>query len=162
MGRVAGIGELKSIRAGLRGDGKKVVFTNGVFDLIHRGHIEYLSKAKALGDVLIVGVNDDASVRRIKGSNRPVVNESDRAYIVANLSPVDYACLFSEDTPLEIISALVPDVLVKGADWKIDDIVGKDVVERAGGKVSAIEVVPDRSSSSLIARILERFSRSGV
>src|ERR1041385_1089871 len=87
MGRVAGLGELRTIRAGLRREGKRVVFTNGVFDLIHRGHIEYLSKAKALGDVLIVGVNDDASVRRIKGSNRPVVNESDRAYIVANLSP---------------------------------------------------------------------------
>ena len=162
MGRVAGIGELKSVRADLRRNGKKVVFTNGVFDLIHRGHIEYLSKAKALGDVLIVAVNDDASVRRIKGSNRPVVNEADRAYIVANIAPVDYACLFTEDTPLEIISALVPDVLVKGADWEVDDIVGKDVVERSGGTVTAIEVVPDHSSSGLIARILERFSPSGV
>ena len=126
MGKVAGIGELKSIRAELRRNGKKVVFTNGVFDLIHRGHIEYLSKAKALGDVLIVGVNDDGSVRRIKGSNRPVVNETDRAYIVANLAPVDYACLFAEDTPLEIISALVPDVLVKGADYSGEQVVGAD------------------------------------
>jgi rfaE bifunctional protein nucleotidyltransferase chain/domain len=160
MGRVVGIGELKTIRADLRRNRKKVVFTNGVFDLIHRGHIEYLTKARALGDVLIVGVNDDASVRRIKGSNRPVVNESDRAFIVAHLTPVDYACLFSEDTPFETIKALVPDVLVKGADWKIDDIVGKDIVEGAGGTVSAIEVVPDHSSSGIIARILERFSPS--
>jgi D-glycero-beta-D-manno-heptose 1-phosphate adenylyltransferase len=160
MGRVVGIGELKALRANLRRDRKKVVFTNGVFDLIHRGHIEYLAKAKALGDVLVVGVNDDASVRRIKGKNRPVVNESDRAYIVANLSPVDFACLFTEDTPFEIISALVPDVLVKGADWKVADIVGKDIVEGAGGTVAAIEVVPDHSSSGLIARILEKFSPS--
>src|SRR5690349_11206447 len=112
MGRVAGLGELRTIRAGLRREGKRVVFTNGVFDLIHRGHVEYLTKAKALGDVLIVGVNDDASVRRIKGSKRPLVEEEDRVFVVANLSPVDYAVLFSEDTPLELISAIVPDVLV--------------------------------------------------
>ncbi len=158
MGKVAGLGELRTIRAGLRREGKKVVFTNGVFDLIHRGHVEYLTKAKALGDILIVGVNDDASVRRIKGSKRPLVEEADRAFVVANLSPVDYAILFSDDTPLEIITALVPDVLVKGADWKVDDIVGKDVVEKAGGKVSNIDIVPDRSTTGLVDRILKRFS----
>ena len=160
MGKVVGAGELRTIRAGLRGERKKVVFTNGVFDLIHRGHIEYLNKAKALGDVLIVGLNDDDSVRRIKGSKRPLVNEADRAYVVANLSPVDFACLFREDTPFELISALVPDVLVKGADWKVEDIVGKEIVERAGGTVASIEFVPDRSTSGLIERILERFSAS--
>jgi rfaE bifunctional protein nucleotidyltransferase chain/domain len=160
MGRVAGLGELRTIRAGLRREGKRVVFTNGVFDLIHRGHVEYLTKAKALGDVLIVGVNDDASVRRIKGSKRPLVEEADRAFIVANLSPVDYAVLFSEDTPFELISAIVPDVLVKGADWKVGDIVGKDVVEKAGGKVSNIDIVPDRSTTAIVDRILKRFSGS--
>jgi len=160
MGRVVGIVELQTIRANLRRERKKVVFTNGVFDLIHRGHVEYLQRAKALGDVLVVGVNDDASVRRIKGSKRPLVNEADRAYLVANLTPVDFACLFREDTPFELISALVPDVLVKGADWKVDDIVGKEIVERAGGTVSAIEVVPGHSTSRIIERILERFSPS--
>src|ERR1041384_1650435 len=160
MGSVAGLGGLRTIRGGLRREGKRVVSTNGVFDLSHRGHVECLTKAKALGDVLSVGVNDDASVRRIKGSERPLVVWADRAFIVANLSPVDYAVLFSEDTPFELISAIVPDVLVKGADWKVGDIVGKDVVEKAGGKVSNIDIVPDRSTTAIVDRILKRFSGS--
>ena len=160
MGRIVSREELQSIRTGLRGQKKRVVFTNGVFDLIHRGHIDYLTKAKALGDVLIVGVNGDDSVRRIKGSNRPLVEETDRLFIVANLSPVDYACLFHEDTPFELIRQLTPDVLVKGADWSVKDIVGKDFVEAAGGTVAAIDLVPDHSTSRLIAKILERFSSS--
>ena len=135
-----------------------VVFTNGVFDILHRGHVEYLLKARALGDRLVVGLNADASVRRIKGDKRPVVAEGDRAFILANLVPVDYVCLFGEDTPLELITRIVPDVLVKGADYRIEDIVGREVVERAGGRVSTIEFVPDRSSSGIIERILERFS----
>ncbi len=159
MGRIVSREELQSIRTGLRGQ-KKVVFTNGVFDLIHRGHIDYLTRAKALGDVLIVGVNGDDSVRRIKGAHRPLVEETDRLFIVANLCPVDYACLFHEDTPFELIKQLTPDVLVKGADWNIKDIVGKDVVEAAGGTVAAIDLVPDHSTSRLISKILERFSRS--
>ena len=158
MGKVLAFEELKRIRESLRREGKKVVFTNGCFDIIHRGHIEYLTRAKALGDVLIVGVNADTSVRRIKGQHRPIVTEADRAYIVANLSPVDYACIFAEDTPHELIGSIVPDVLVKGADWKIDEIVGKDVVERAGGTVATIEFVADRSSTNIIERIVERFS----
>jgi len=160
MGRIVSREELQSIRTGLRGQKKRVVFTNGVFDLIHRGHIDYLTKAKALGDVLIVGVNGDDSVRRIKGSNRPLVEETDRLFIVANLSPVDYACLFHEDTPFELIRQLTPDVLVKGADWSVKDIVGKDIVEASGGTVAAIDLVPDHSTSRLIAKILERFSSS--
>ncbi|MBI1802981.1 MAG: D-glycero-beta-D-manno-heptose 1-phosphate adenylyltransferase [Ignavibacteriae bacterium] len=158
MGRVVGIGELKDIREKLHREKKTVVFTNGCFDIIHRGHIEYLVKAKALGDVLVVGINTDASVRRIKGSKRPVVCEDDRAYIVANLTPVDYVCAFGEDTPLEIITVLRPDVLVKGADWNIDDIVGKDIVERSGGHVATIDLIPNRSTSSIIEHILEQFS----
>ena len=153
MGRVVGLDELKTLREALRRERKKVVFTNGCFDIIHRGHVEYLLKAKALGDVLVVGVNTDGSVRRIKGNNRPVTREEDRAFIVANLSPVDYACTFDEDTPLRLVTAILPDVLVKGADWGIDNIVGKDVVEKAGGKVVTIDFIPNYSTSSIIKRI---------
>ncbi len=158
MGSVFSLEAIRKRREDLRKEGKKVVFTNGVFDIIHRGHVEYLTRAKAFGDILIVGINSDASVRRIKGAQRPIVGESDRAFVVAHLTPVDYVCTFSEDTPLDLIITLVPDVLVKGADWKIDEIVGREVVERAGGTVAAIEFVPDRSTSGIIERILERFS----
>jgi rfaE bifunctional protein nucleotidyltransferase chain/domain len=157
MGRVLNIQELKPLRESLRQQNKSIVFTNGVFDIIHRGHIEYLAKSKAMGDVLIVGINTDASVRRIKGDKRPIVSEDDRSFIVANLSPVDYVCLFDEDTPFKLISAIVPDILVKGADWKVENIVGKDAVEKSGGKVIAIDFIPDRSTTSMIDRILERF-----
>lgn len=156
MGKVVNIDELRSIRNALRVGRRTVVFTNGVFDIIHRGHVEYLQRAKALGDVLIVGMNNDDSVRRIKGSQRPIVNEGDRAFVLANLTPVDYVCLFAEDTPLNLISILLPDILVKGADWAVGDIVGKDVVEAAGGRVTTIEFVPERSTTSIINRILDR------
>ena len=159
MGKVVSVNELKDIRELLRRQKKKVVFTNGCFDIIHRGHIEYLLRSKALGDVLVVGVNTDASVRRIKGENRPIVEELDRAYIVANLGPVDFVCMFKEDTPYQLIARLVPDVLVKGADWKVDDIVGKDIVESAGGNVASIEFVPNYSTSKIIQRIVDLFSR---
>ncbi len=137
---------------------KKVVFTNGVFDILHRGHIEYLSQAKLLGDVLVVGMNSDASVKRIKGTLRPIVCEEDRALILSQLLFVDAVCLFEEDTPLNIISALVPDILVKGADYTVDAIVGKDIVERAGGSVQTIEFVPNRSTSDIVKTIVSRFS----
>lgn len=158
MGNVIDLEPLKAERERLRRQKKKVVFTNGCFDIIHRGHIEYLSRSKALGDVLIVGVNTDRSVNRIKGPARPIVPEDDRAYIVANLSPVDYVCLFDQDTPFEVISSLVPDVLVKGADWKVDEIVGKDVVERSGGTVATIDFLPNHSTSAIIRTIVKRFS----
>ena len=158
MGSIVTIEGLQTIRRQLRLEKKSVVFTNGVFDIIHRGHVEYLIKAKSLGQILVVGLNADESVRRIKGPKRPVVGENDRAFILSHLDPVDYVCLFREDTPLALISALVPDVLVKGADWAVGDIVGKDVVERAGGRVQTIEFVPDRSTTSIIERVLERFS----
>ncbi|MBI4548812.1 MAG: D-glycero-beta-D-manno-heptose 1-phosphate adenylyltransferase [Ignavibacteriae bacterium] len=159
MGYVVSWEEVKTIRESLRKEQKRVVFTNGCFDIIHRGHIEYLTKAKSLGDALVVGVNTDASARRIKGNGRPIVPQEDRAFIVAHLSPVDYVCTFDEDTPLSLIKVLLPDVLVKGADWNVNDIVGKDVVEQAGGRVETIDYVPDRSTTSIIERILERFSR---
>ncbi len=157
MGTVLPLAELTQVREQLRARAKKVVFTNGVFDILHRGHVEYLLRAKAAGDALIVGVNSDRSVRAIKGDRRPIVPETDRAFLVASLTPVDYACIFDEETPLALITALVPDVLVKGADWKIDAIVGKDVVERHGGRVATIEFVPDRSTTSIVDRILERY-----
>ncbi len=158
MGSVLSLDEAKARRAQAKGSGGKVVFTNGVFDIIHRGHVEYLTRAKALGNFLIVGINSDASVRRIKGEKRPVVTQDDRAFILSNIVPVDAVCVFDEDTPLHLIAAIVPDILVKGADWNVDDIVGKDVVLGAGGRVATIEFTPNRSTSGIIERILERFS----
>lgn len=156
MGQVVSADELAHGRQRWREESKTVVFTNGCFDIVHRGHIEYLTKAKALGDILIVGVNSDESVRRIKGNGRPIVPQEDRAFIIANLVPVDYVCIFNEDTPLNIITYLVPDVLVKGADWKINDVVGKDLVERHGGRVVTIEFTPNQSTTRIIQRILNR------
>ena len=155
-GNVVTLEVLLKERARFRNEKKTVVFTNGVFDIIHKGHVEYLSKAKALGDILIVGMNSDASVKRIKGPLRPIVDEADRAYVLANLKPVDYVFIFEEDTPFALISAVVPDVLVKGADWDISKIVGREVVEDAGGSVQTIEFVPDRSTTNIIQRIKER------
>lgn len=157
MGVVVHLDKLVRLRNALKTRQKKVVFTNGCYDIIHRGHVEYFTRAKALGDILFVGVNTDASVKRIKGEKRPIVHEDDRAFIVANLSPVDYVCLFDEDTPYNLIKAVVPDILVKGADWKIDDIVGKDIVEQAGGVVQTIEFIPSRSTTNIIQEILKRF-----
>lgn len=153
MGTIISLQELTSLRKRLRTEGKKVVFSNGVFDLLHRGHVEYLNKAKSLGDVLIVGVNSDESVRRIKDDNRPVVSQDDRAFLVSNIASVDYVCVFEEDTPLNIITELLPDVLVKGADWDIDRVVGRDVVEGAGGTVATIDLTPGRSTSAIIEKI---------
>ncbi len=149
--------ELKKVRAELKSQNKKVVFTNGCFDLIHSGHVDYLVKAKQLGDVLIVGLNTDASVRRIKGEKRPILTQDERAFIVSNLKPVDYVTFFDEDTPAEIIADLIPDILVKGADWSIDKIVGRDVVEANGGEVKTIEFVNDQSTSKIIQTILNRY-----
>ncbi len=153
MGRVISLQELVPIRKRIRGEGKKFVFTNGVFDLLHRGHVEFLNKAKALGVVLAVGVNSDESVRGIKEGGRPVMPQGDRAFLVANIASVDYVCIFEEGTPLALITALVPDILVKGADWEIGRVVGKEVVEKAGGKVATIELTPGRSTTAMIDRI---------
>jgi len=153
MGEVVEHTELQKIRERLKKERKTVVFTNGVFDIVHRGHVEYLSKARELGDVLIVGMNTDASVRRLKGPKRPVVSQDDRAFVLAALRVVDYVCLFDEDTPYNLINEVVPDVLVKGSDWAINDIVGKDIVEAAGGKVQTIDYVPNRSTTNIIQKI---------
>lgn len=150
--------ELKKIRSKLKAEGKKVVFTNGVFDLIHAGHVDYLSKAKNLGDILVVGLNSDDSVRRIKGDKRPILKQKERTFVLINLKPVDYVVLFEEDTPEKLISEIIPDILVKGADWSVEKIVGKDIVEKHGGKVMNIEFVNDQSTSKIIELIVERYS----
>ena len=153
MGRVVNLEELLLLRRRIREQGKKVVFTNGCFDILHRGHVEYLGKAKAKGDVLVVGVNSDDSVSRLKGPGRPVVAGDDRAHVLAALASVDYVIIFHEDTPYELIRALVPDVLVKGADWSLEKVVGKDIVEAAGGSVQTIEYLPNHSTTLILDRI---------
>jgi len=157
MGRVVSLEELIQIRNRARREKKRVVFTNGCFDILHRGHVEYLNKARALGDILIVGLNTDSSVKKIKGDKRPIIPQEDRAYILSSLGCVDYVCLFDEETPARIISRLLPDVLVKGGDYKIEEIVGHETVLEAGGQVTTIEPVPGRSSSDIIRTIVERF-----
>lgn len=159
MSSAISLSDLKTIRLKLKASNKKVVFTNGVFDLIHAGHVDYLSKAKALGDVLVVGLNSDDSVKRIKGDKRPILKQDERAFVLTNLKPVDYVVLFEEDTPEKLISEIVPDILVKGADWAVDKIVGKDIVEKNGGKVMNIEFVNDQSTSKIIDLIVKRYSK---
>ena len=136
-----------------RAAGKSIVFTNGVFDLLHVGHLRYLQQARRLGEALIVGVNSDRSVRAIKGSDRPITPEAERAEILAALECVDGVVLFDEDTPQAVIAALQPDVLVKGADWAADAIVGRDVVEARGGRVVRISIEPGHSTSALVEKI---------
>ncbi len=131
---------------------QRVVFTNGCFDALHPGHVEHLAQAKALGDVLVVGLNSDASVRRLKGVGRPLVPEADRAAVLAALRSVDAVTLFDQDTPLELISALLPDVLVKGGDYDLDGIVGREVVEEAGGEVRVLPFVEGYSTTGILNR----------
>ena len=145
-------GTLNSHLSILTSQGMKVVFTNGCFDILHRGHIEYLSKAADMGDVLVVGLNTDASVRRLKGDGRPVNNEEARALALAALSFVDFVVLFDEDTPYELIKVVHPDVLVKGADYKPKEIVGYDIVTSYGGTVHTIPLVEGYSTTSIIER----------
>ena len=133
-----------------------VVFTNGCFDLLHAGHVGFLEQARSLGDALVVGVNTDASARRLaKGPGRPLVGAEDRALIVASLESVDAVCLFGEDTPAELIAELAPDVLVKGADYSLDQVVGRDLVEASGGRVALIPLAEGKSTTGLLSRIRE-------
>lgn len=149
--------EIISLRKEFKNGNKKVVFTNGVFDILHSGHVDYLTKSKTFGDILIVGINSDFSVQRIKGKKRPIINEGERAFIVSSLKPVDFVTLFDEDTPQKLIEDLVPDVLIKGADWTLDKIIGKDIVEKNGGKVLTIEFINQQSTSKIINSILDRY-----
>ncbi len=144
--------EVRALCARLRRQGKKIVFTNGCFDILHAGHAQYLRRAASLGDLLFVGLNSDASVRRLKGEGRPVQKAADRAYLLASLSCVSYVAVFPEDTPLRLIRDVMPHVLVKGGDWKGKEIVGADVVRENGGTVRTIRFLPGRSTTSILAR----------
>jgi len=157
--KIKSLEELKVIRDAVRDQGGKVVFTNGCFDLLHIGHIRYLEQARELADILIVAVNTDSSVRRIKGSDRPIVPEMDRAELVASLHCVDFVTLFDTPDPLPLIRYLLPDFLVKGADWPVDRIIGAEEVMRAGGRVATIDLIADRSTTALIETIGRRFGK---
>lgn len=139
----------------LNTEGKKVVFTNGCFDILHRGHVEYLSKASDCGDILVLGLNTDASVKRLKGENRPVNDEISRAIVLSGLFAIDHIVLFDEDTPYELIKSVQPDVLVKGADYNPEDIVGYDIVKAKGGEVVTISFVEGFSTTSTIEKMKE-------
>lgn len=145
--------QLTSVLTLLRLKQKKIVFTNGCFDLIHQGHVDYLAKAREKGDVLILGLNTDNSVHRLKGETRPIQDEQSRAMIIASLLCVDYVVLFDEDTPYELIKNIQPDVLVKGADYKKENIVGYDIVTAKGGKVETIEFLEGYSTSNIVNKI---------
>ena len=140
----------------LRAAGKTIVFTNGVFDLLHVGHLRYLQHARGLGDALLIGLNSDRSVRDIKGPGRPITAEAERAEILEALACVDGVVIFDEATPYELIAALQPDVLVKGADWAEDAIIGRDIVEARGGRVVRVPIEPGRSTTELVERIRRR------
>ncbi|USN46466.1 MAG: D-glycero-beta-D-manno-heptose 1-phosphate adenylyltransferase [Pseudobdellovibrionaceae bacterium] len=151
MSQVIARENIKKVLASPRA-GKKLVFTNGCFDILHVGHVRYLQEAKAQGDLLFVGVNSDASVKRLKGSSRPIQNEQDRAEILLALSSVDYVSIFDEDTPEQLIHVVKPDVLVKGGDWSIDQIVGAPFVQSYGGTVKSLQFVEGRSTTKIIER----------
>jgi rfaE bifunctional protein nucleotidyltransferase chain/domain len=158
--KIKNLSEIVELRARLRKSGKKVVFTNGCFDILHVGHVRYLREARNLGDALIVGINSDRSVRKIKGESRPIMPEIERAEVISALACVDFAVIFNDPTPREIIDAIVPDVLVKGADWGISEIVGRDTVEKSGGVVLNIPLVQGSSTTEIIRKVLERFGKS--
>src|SRR5258706_6519768 len=145
--------ELMNERAGLRGAGKTLVFTNGVFDILHVGHVRYLAQARALGDAMVVAINSDASVRELKGAGRPLINERERAEILAALRAVSYVSIFDDLSPRSLIADLLPDVLVKGGDYSLDEIHGREEVEAAGGRVVRVHFVEGVSSSDIIERM---------
>jgi len=151
--------EARNIIKDLKAKGKRIVFTNGCFDLLHLGHIRYLEGAKALGDILVVGVNSDHSVQNLKGPKRPILPEEERAEILSGLGCVDYIIIFDEKNPLELISTLQPNILVKGGDWTKETTVGREVVERSGGEVVILPFVEGASTSNLVDTILKRYEK---
>ncbi|MBP1625274.1 MAG: cytidyltransferase-related domain [Acidobacteria bacterium] len=159
--KIKSLKEIVQLRPGLRESGKKLVFTNGCFDILHIGHVRYLNYARSLGDALVVGINSDRSVREIKGYPRPIMPEQERAEVLAALASVDFVFVFDDPTPQRVIDAIVPDVLVKGADWDIAEIVGRDTVESAGGIVLNVPLVQGSSTTDIIKKILERFGKGG-
>lgn len=157
MGKIVGIKELKRVRKELKRQGKVLVFTNGCFDIIHRGHIEYLKIAKSYGDFLVVAVNSDASVKKIKGRERPIILLSDRLFILSHFPFIDFLIPFNEETPEHLIKVILPDVLIKGSDYSTGEIVGSDIVRKNGGKVITIPFIEGKSSSGIIKKILKRY-----
>jgi len=155
--KITSLAGLKKILPALKKRGKKIVFTNGCFDLVHYGHVSYLEKAKALGDYLVIGLNSDASVRKLKGAGRPLVHERDRAHLLAALQAVDFIVLFGDETPQRLIREVQPHILVKGADYKVKDIVGNDIVRASGGRVVRIPLEKGRSTTSLIHKIIATY-----
>jgi rfaE bifunctional protein nucleotidyltransferase chain/domain len=156
--KVKTIDELIPLLSILRATGKKIVFTNGCFDLIHTGHTRYLAIARSFGDLLVVAVNSNSSVRTIKGEKRPINSQQDRSETLAALESVDFVTIFDEPDPYKVISALQPDVLVKGGDWPVEKIVGRDVVEARGGKVVNVPFVEGQSTTGIIERIVKKYS----
>ena len=152
-GKVKSLAELKAITTAARTHGKIVVFTNGCFDLLHRGHLHLLSEARALGDLLIVAINSDQSVKMIKGPTRPILSETDRLELIASMEMVHYVLLFDEPDPYDIISVLRPDILVKGGDWPAEEVIGGDIVQGNGGKVVVVPYLKGFSTTEIIAKI---------
>jgi len=150
--------KLALLLADFQKSGKKIVFTNGCFDLLHPGHVSYLATAQALGDLLVVGVNSDASVRRLKGKKHPIMPEEARAQLLAALACVDYVTIFAEDDPYQLISLLQPNILVKGGDWDTSSIVGRDLVEARGGKVHSLPFIDEYSTTSIVEEIIRRYT----
>lgn len=161
MGRVVDLTEALDIREQARREGLSVVFTNGCFDLIHRGHVDLLRAARDKGDMLVVGLNTDRSVRGLKGRDRPWVTEEDRAAVLAALAAVDLVVLFDEETPIDLIRSLLPDVLVKGADYRPDEVVGAEAVIAAGGRVELVPLTEGRSTTDLVKKLRGRSTGSG-
>ena len=158
--RILSLRALRLRLAAARRRGLRITFTNGCFDLLHAGHVQYLERVKRLADILVVGINSDASVRRLKGRGRPLVPQRDRAAVLAALRAVDYVTIFAEDTPLAAIEAIRPDVLAKGADWSTSAIIGGGAVKQAGGRVVRVDFLPGRSTSGLIRRIVQSHGRA--
>ena len=152
-GKIKSLDEIKQIAANAKNAGKNIVFTNGCFDLLHRGHVHLLREAKALGDILVVGVNSDRSVQKIKGPDRPILPETDRGALLGAMEMVDYVVFFDEPDPVNVIVALRPNVLVKGGDWSVDQVIGSDIVENDGGKVTLIPYLKGFSTTEIIERI---------
>lgn len=148
------IESFRPVREFLLKSGRKLVFTNGCFDIIHRGHLEYLNEAKSLGHKLLVGINSDTSVKQLKGDDRPVNNELDRAFVIDNLKTVDYVIIFNDETPYNLIKSVKPDILVKGGDWKPDKIVGSDIVIENGGEVKSLSFIDNYSTSAIVKKII--------
>jgi glycerol-3-phosphate cytidylyltransferase len=153
MGKVVKRDELPELAASLRKAGKRIVTTNGCFDLLHVGHVRILKAAREMGDVLVVGVNSDRSVKKLKGAARPITGENDRAEILSSLACVNYVTIFDEDTPVEFLKIVKPDIHVKGSDYKPEDLEETPVVESFGGQVKILDLVPDRSTTSIVSRI---------